>query len=231
MRTPIFAGISILALSIGALTLAPQAISQNAFSSPSAIGQSSALTLDRSRGVLTMAPLLEQVTPTIVSLRVVISPDTPELDESSRELFERFFGQVPEGGRDRARESGGSGVIIDARKGHIVTNHHVIDGASEIIVTLEDGREYDAETIGSDEKTDIAIIKIDANSLKSIRTAQEDSYRVGDYVIAMVIPLALVTPLQAVSLAAQAELLAVGMDMKIIFKPTHRLTPEIPAAL
>ena len=185
MRTPIFAGISILALSIGALTLAPQAISQNAFSSPSAIGQSSALTLDRSRGVLTMAPLLEQVTPTIVSLRVVISPDTPELDESSRELFERFFGQVPEGGRDRARESGGSGVIIDARKGHIVTNHHVIDGASEIIVTLEDGREYDAETIGSDEKTDIAIIKIDANSLKSIRTAQEDSYRVGDYVIAI----------------------------------------------
>ena len=185
MRTSIFAGISVLALSIGAFSLPPQADAQNAFSNPRAVSQSDALTLDRSRGVLTMAPLLEQVTPTIVSLKVVISAEEPELDDSSRELFERFFGQVPEGGRGRARESGGSGVIIDARKGHIVTNHHVINNASEIIVTLEDGREYDAEVIGSDEKTDIAIIKIDAKNLKSIRTAPEDSYRVGDYVVAI----------------------------------------------
>jgi len=132
-----------------------------------------------------MAPLLEQVTPAIVSLRVVISADRPDIDDRSRELFERFFGQVPEGRGGRARESGGSGVIIDAGKGHIITNHHVIDNASDILVTLEDGREYEAEVIGSDEKTDIAIIKIDAKNLKSIRSAKEDSYRVGDYVIAI----------------------------------------------
>jgi len=184
MRTSIFAGCTILALSVGALTLAPNAITQSAFSSPQAVSASDALTLDRSRGVLTMAPLLEKVTPAIVSLRVVVSPDTPDLDDSSRELFERFFGQVPEG-RNRARESGGSGVIIDAQKGHIITNHHVIDNATDIIVTLEDGREYDAEIIGSDEKTDIAVIKIDANRLRKIQPAREDSYRVGDYVIAI----------------------------------------------
>lgn len=184
MRTSILAGISILALSVGALSISPNADTQSVFSSPQAVSASDALTLDRSRGVLTMAPLLEKVTPAIVSLRVVVSPDAPDLDDSSRELFERFFGQVPEG-RNRARESGGSGVIIDAGKGHIITNHHVIDKATDIIVTLEDGREYDAEIIGSDEKTDIAIIKIDAPRLRKIQPAKEDSYRVGDYVIAI----------------------------------------------
>jgi len=191
MRTSILAGISIAALSFGALSVAPDAVTQSIFSAPQSVGQSDALTLDGTRGVLTMAPLLEQVTPAIVSLRVVIAPETsdsPELDDRSRELFERFFGGVPEGrgrGQGRARESGGSGVIIDARKGHIITNHHVIDQATDILVTLEDGREYEAEVIGSDEKTDIAIIKIDAKSLKEIRPAREDSYRVGDYVIAI----------------------------------------------
>ena len=184
MRTSILTAVSILALSVGSLSLAPEAPAQSAFSSPQAVSASDALTLDRSRGVLTMAPLLEKVTPAIVSLRIVISSETPELDDTSRQLFERFFGEVPEG-RGRARESGGSGVIINARQGHIITNHHVIDNATEIIVTLEDGREYDAEVIGSDEKTDIAIIKIDANRLKALRPAREDSYRVGDYVVAI----------------------------------------------
>ena len=185
MRKTVLTGLSLLALSVGALSLSTSAVTQNSFTNPLAVGQSDALTLDRGRGVLTMAPLLERVTPTIVSLRVVVSPDTPELDDSSRELFERFFGQVPEGRNNRARESGGSGVIIDARKGHIITNHHVINDATEIIVTLEDGREYDAEIIGSDEKTDIAIIQIEAKKLREIRPAKEDSYRVGDYVVAI----------------------------------------------
>jgi len=162
MRTSILAAVSILALSVGSLSLAPEAPAQSAFSSPQAVSASDALTLDRSRGVLTMAPLLEKVTPAIVSLRVVISSETPELDDTSRQLFERFFGEVPEG-RDRARESGGSGVIINAHQGHIITT----------------------EVIGSDEKTDIAIIKIDANRLKALRPAREDSYRVGDYVVAI----------------------------------------------
>lgn len=184
MRTSILAAVSILALSVGSLSLAPDAPAQSAFSSPQAVNASDALTLDRNRGVLTMAPLLEKVTPAIVSLRIVISSETPELDDTSRQLFERFFGEVPES-RDRARESGGSGVIINARQGHIITNHHVIDNATEIIVTLEDGREYDADVIGSDEKTDIAIIKIDADRLRALRPAREDSYRVGDYVVAI----------------------------------------------
>jgi Do/DeqQ family serine protease len=194
MRTSILAGISIAALSFtglsySALSFAPDAAAQSLFSSPTTVGQSSALTVDSTRGVLTMAPLLEQVTPAIVSLRVVVAPKQtarPEIDEQSRELFERFFGGVPEGRRPgRARESGGSGVIINSRDGHIITNHHVIDNATDIIVTLEDGREYDAEVIGSDEKTDIAVIKIEAKNLKEIRSAKEDSYRVGDYVIAI----------------------------------------------
>ncbi len=173
-----------------ALFLAPVAFSDSLFGPVKTIGQSSALTLDKSRGVLTMAPLLERVTPAVVSIKTEgkahsqdrRSRNNPEADE----FFERFFGgPMPEGRNRRRGGSIGSGVIVDARNGYVLTNNHVVDGAGEIIVTLEDKREIVAELVGGDPKTDIAVLKIKGNDLRDIPFARENSTRVGDYVIAI----------------------------------------------
>lgn len=168
-----------------ALALAPLAISQTSFTRASAVGESSAMTLDTRRGVLTMAPLLERVTPAVVSINVVGKSKAPQGFSGNEELLERFFGGRAPQQQERERRGLGSGVIVDASKGHIVTNAHVIDGADEITVTLEDKRQVTAEVVGSDEKTDIAIIKISARSLSELKFARSSDVKVGDYVIAV----------------------------------------------
>lgn len=142
------------------------------------------MTVD-SRGILTMAPLLENVTPAVVSIAVSSTSKAPELSTEQSELFERFFGGRMPQQQERARQGIGSGVIVDAKDGLIITNHHVIDGADEILVTLNDGRELDAELVGSDEKTDIAVLRIPSKNLKALSLAKSDDTQVGDYVIAV----------------------------------------------
>lgn len=154
--------------------------SEAALLGPMVSFQSSAMMVDDDRGVLTMAPLLERVTPAVVSIQTegTERPRNAEMDE----FFERFFGERPE---QRRGGSIGSGVIVDAANGYIMTNNHVVENADEIIVTLKDKRELTAELVGGDERTDIAILKIDATGLREMRLASEDSTRVGDYVIAI----------------------------------------------
>ena len=155
------------------------------FFSPSKANTSQAMTVD-SRGLLTMAPLLENVTPAVVSIEVVGSSKPSGLSDEQAEIFERFFGgKAPQQQQERKRQGIGSGVIVDASKGLIVTNHHVIDGADEIFATLEDGRSIEAELVGSDEKTDIAVLKIKADGLTALNLAKSDDTKVGDYVIAV----------------------------------------------
>ena len=162
------------------LIAAPAAISQLPFSKPAA-GQSELLTLDKNRGVLTMAPLLERVSPAVVSIRT--EGKVEEKSSTEEEMFERFFGrQAPQ---QRRRGGVGSGVIVDAEAGYILTNNHVVEDAEEILVTLQDRRQVTAELVGGDEKTDIAVLKIDAKNLRDIRLARNDSVEVGDYVIAI----------------------------------------------
>jgi len=176
------------------LMFAAPATSQSVFS-PRAAAESQALTVD-SRGILTMAPLLERVTPAVVSIET--SGKKTSISRSSRgnsgemspeELLERFFGpgmrgqQSPNSSRSRA--SIGSGVIVDARKGYIITNHHVVDNAGEIYVKLEDRRELEAELVGSDPKTDIAVLKVKASGLVDVPFADSRSVKVGDYTIAI----------------------------------------------
>jgi len=177
----------LLASALGlTLVAAPAAISDPLFAPTKVIGQSSALTLDKGRGVLTMAPLLERVTPAVVSIRTEGSSSNARQSPEAEEFFERFFGQpMPDGRSQRRGGSIGSGVIVDANKGLILTNHHVVDGAGEIIVTLKDKREHVAELIGGDEKTDIAVLKIKSTDLEDIPFARDDSSRVGDYVVAI----------------------------------------------
>ncbi len=170
----------ILATAATALALFPLASAQTPFSN------SSALTVD-SRGVLTMAPLLENVTPAVVSIDVSGTAETSGAQgfNGNEELFERFFGRSLPDSEPRETRGIGSGVIVDAAKGLIVTNHHVVDDADEITVTLEDKRELKAELVGSDEKTDIAVIKVPAESLKALKFAKTSDVKVGDYVIAV----------------------------------------------
>ena len=178
MRKSLILGTALLALAI-----APIAVSQSPFSGGA---ESSALTID-SRGVLTMAPLLESVTPAVVSIDVSGTRKAPSTQgfSGNEDFLERFFGgQLPQQ-RDRERRGIGSGVIVDASKGLIITNHHVVEDADEITVTLEDKRELKAELVGSDSKTDIAVIKVPARGLRALNFAKSSDVKVGDYVIAV----------------------------------------------
>lgn len=174
----------ILGTALMALVLAPVVTAQSPFSRGA---ESSAMTID-SRGVLTMAPLLESVTPAVVSIDVSGTQKASsglQGFEGNEELFERFFGGRLPQQQEREKRGIGSGVIVDASKGLIITNHHVVEGADEITVTLEDKRELQAELVGSDPKTDIAVIKIPARSLRALKFAKTSDVKVGDYVIAV----------------------------------------------
>ena len=133
-------------------------------------------------GVPTLAPLLEQVTPAVVNIAVLSrSPedDNPMLQDP---FFRRFFG-VPE--RSQPQVSAGSGVIVNARLGHVLTNHHVVKDAQQIVVTLKNGRQLEAKLLGSDAGTDIALLEVEPDNLSAIRFADSDQLRVGDYVLAI----------------------------------------------
>ncbi len=149
--------------------------------------RSQAMSIDPQRGVLTMAPLLERVTPAVVSIRTLQESKSRKSDAEKspeEEMLERFFGgRTPQ---NRAPRGGaGSGVIFDATAGLIITNNHVIDDADEITVTLNDRREFEAELVGTDPDTDIALLKIDTRDLKELKLAKSGDARVGDYVIAV----------------------------------------------
>ena len=101
------------------------------------------------------------------------------------EMFRRFFGMPNNPGNSREVQSAGSGVIVDAINGYILTNHHVIEGAEKIQISLITGETLDAEVIGSDPATDIALLKVDSKNLIDIKIGDSDIVQVGDFVIAI----------------------------------------------
>ncbi|MBD3245438.1 MAG: Do family serine endopeptidase [Candidatus Omnitrophica bacterium] len=103
-------------------------------------------------------------------------------DDMFRRFFEEFFGEVPQ--QERRRMGLGSGVIID-EAGYILTNEHVISGASEIKVKLSDGREFNAEVSGADPRSDLAVIRIDARDLPVARLGDSDALEIGRWVVAV----------------------------------------------
>ena len=148
------------------------------------LNSSSAMGLDSERGVLSMAPLLDRITPAVVSINVRSTAKAPKLSNRNEELLERFFGgRMPN--EPREKRGLGSGVIVNADEGLIITNAHVIEDADEIIVTLKDKRQLEAEIVGTDKKTDIALIKVSAKKLAELKIAKASEVRVGDYVIAV----------------------------------------------
>ncbi|MHA1023908.1 serine endoprotease DegP [Enterobacter ludwigii] len=189
---------SALALSLG-LALSP-------LTATAAETASSAATAQQ---MPSLAPMLEKVMPSVVSINVEGSTtvNTPRMPRN----FQQFFGDnspfcqdgspfqsspfcqgggagddTQGGGQQQKFMALGSGVIIDAAKGYVVTNNHVVDNANSIKVQLSDGRKFDAKVVGKDPRSDIALIQIqDPKNLTAIKIADSDALRVGDYTVAI----------------------------------------------
>ena len=131
-----------------------------------------------------LAPLVKRVAPAVVNIRVSQTVDSPSL--YGDEMFRRFFGVPDQPGR-RSREvaSAGSGVIVDAGNGYILTNHHVVENADQIQISLYNEETLDAEVIGSDALTDIAVLKVDPEDLTELPIGESDTVEVGDFVLAI----------------------------------------------
>ena len=131
-----------------------------------------------------LAPMLEKTMPGVVNIATrsrIRVQDNPMLQDP---FFRWFFG-APNQPRQRETQSLGSGVIIDAEQGYVLTNNHVVDKASEITVTLKDGRHVNAKLIGADRAADVAVIQIPAENLIAVPVADSSTLRVGDFVVAI----------------------------------------------
>ena len=133
--------------------------------------------------VTSLASLVKTVAPAVVNIRVsqTVKSRSPYDDE----MFRRFFGAPNTPNNSREVQSAGSGVIVDAKNGYILTNHHVVSGADKIQISLIDENTLDAEIIGSDPATDIAVLKVEAENLTDIDIGDSDQVEVGDFVIAI----------------------------------------------
>ena len=135
-------------------------------------------------GIPTLAPLLEKVTPAVVNISVATVVPQRHNPLFRDPFFRRFF-DLPEDAPARPRQSAGSGVIIDAARGFVLSNHHVVARAESVMVTLKDNRRFEAEILGSDPGTDIALLGIEAEDLTALPVGDSDALEVGDFVIAI----------------------------------------------
>jgi serine protease Do/serine protease DegQ len=135
-----------------------------------------------------LAPMIKRVSPAVVSIGIQGTirqqgQRNPLFDDP---FFRRFFNVPPDSGaRERPFQSAGSGVVVDAKQGYIITNAHVVENAREITVTLSDQREIPAKVVGSDPRTDIAVIQVKAANLSQIVLGDSDRLEPGDYVAAI----------------------------------------------
>lgn len=132
----------------------------------------------------TLAPLLKGVTPAVVNISTFTNrrASNPLLEDP---FFRRFFNLPPQQRQQRQSQSAGSGVIVDAQQGLVVTNNHVINGADEIYISLTDGRTLKAKLIGSDPDADLALLDVEADNLTEVSLADSDQLQVGDFVVAI----------------------------------------------
>lgn len=131
-----------------------------------------------------LAPMLDEVTPAVVNIATEGRVQLRLNPLFNDPFFRRFF-NIPDQPVEQKTQSLGSGVIVDAKRGLVITNNHVIANAVQITVTLRDGRHLEAELIGTDPATDVAVIKVPAENLTALETADSDKLRVGDFVVAI----------------------------------------------
>ena len=137
------------------------------------------------------APIVQKVAPSVVEVFVTAKPRRGQPSNDQSDLLRRFFGQggrgfnLPDGGLDQGPQRGlGSGVIVSP-DGYILTNNHVVKDANDIHITLADGRDFAAKVVGTDPKTDVAIVKIKADGLPALTFADSGEVAVGDVVLAV----------------------------------------------
>ena len=128
--------------------------------------------------VPSLAPMLDRATQGVVNIAIYTSVRI-------RSPLYEFFGIPDERRRLRREQSTGSGVIVDAANGYIVTNHHVVDRADEVVVGLADGRRLPATLVGSDPQVDLAVLRVEADGLADLEFADSSAVRVGDFVVAI----------------------------------------------
>lgn len=132
-----------------------------------------------------LAPMLARVSPAVVNISSTSHRQVSANPFFSDPIMRQFFGLPAVPSRELVQQSLGSGVIVDAAKGYILTNNHVIAGADKIQVTLTDGHSYKATLVGTDPGTDIAVIQIHASDLTALPLADSAKLRVGDFVVAI----------------------------------------------
>ncbi len=136
----------------------------------------------------TLAPMLERITPAVVNISAIGEVQVRSRARSNLfdEPFFRHFFDMP-GYRPETRKtrSLGSGVVVDAQNGYVLSNHHVIEDSQQIIVTFKDGRQLEARLMGSDPRTDVAVLQIPARNLTAVPMSDSDKLRVGDFAIAI----------------------------------------------
>ncbi len=134
-----------------------------------------------------LAPMLDRVRPAVVNISTTGRVRVQENPLFQDPFFRHFFGVPEQAPRERRTQSLGSGVIVDAKQGYILTNAHVVEKADEIKVTLQNGRELSAKLVGADPETDVAVIQVDSSNVKLTEVPIGDSgkLRVGDFVVAV----------------------------------------------
>ena len=134
--------------------------------------------------VPSLAPMVKRVSPSVVNIQTrgkVRAQRNPLMDDP---FFRRFF-NVPEGPAEREFRSAGSGVVVDAKQGYLITNAHVIENATEITVSTQDDRQFKAEVVGKDTATDVAVLRVKDAKLQELPMADSDTAEVGDFVVAI----------------------------------------------
>ncbi len=161
----------------------------------------------------TIVKLAEELKPAVVNIdtEATVTMGTrnfgPNVPKDFRDFFERFFGQIPE--QKQRRQGTGSGFIITS-DGYIVTNNHVVAGAEKILVRLLDKREFKAVVVGTDSKTDVALLKIDAKKLPHVVLGDSDKLKVGEWVLAIGNPFGLDHTVTSGIVSAKGRIIGAG---------------------
>jgi serine protease Do len=183
-------------------------------------------------GRTTFAPVVKKVGPAVVKVFTTTRIQTsefngpPGMDDMLRRFFgDQFPGQLQRGGPRMQRQEGiGSGVIV-TKDGYILTNNHVVDGADEVKVALQDGRELSAKVIGRDPKSDVAVIRIEANDLPAISMADSDKVEVGDVVLAIGNPFGIGQTVTTGIVSATGRAGALGLDYEDFIQTDAAINP------
>jgi serine protease Do len=185
-------------------------------------------------GRTSFSPVVKKVTPAVVKIftttrmhNTAFEGGGPEMND----LFRRFFGEQPQGRRmprrnlEMPRQQGiGSGVIA-TKDGYILTNNHVVDGADEVKVALQDGREFTAKVVGRDPKSDMAVVKIEGKDLPALAMADSDKVEVGDVVLAVGNPFGIGQTVTTGIVSATGRSGAIGLDYEDFIQTDAAINP------